>query len=482
MNGRRICSILGLVLLAEGAFMLPALLISLFCGEGASARAFALCMVLLFVVGFPLSWVRAEKQEMLARGGLVATGLTWLLLTLFGALPFWLSGAIPSFVDCLFETASGFTTTGASILNEIESLPRGVLYWRSFTNWLGGMGVLVFLLVLSPLSERNSGGGMHILRAESPGIHATKLVPRMHSSASILYIIYIVLTALEFLFLLCGGVPVFTAVTLSLSTAGTGGFTIMNDSVMSCSAYVQWVVTTFMFLFGVNFSIYFLLLIRQAGRAVKNEELRIYVTLTGVAAALLLWNTWGSYASVEESVRTALLQTVSFLTTTGFVSANYDLWPTVSKVILLLLMFVGGCAGSTAGGIKVVRISLMFKTARRSVYRMFHPNAVRLIHTDGELVDEETVSATSAWLLLYFIIIAAAMLLISRDGFSLETNFGAALTCMSNIGPGFGEIGATGNFSGFSTFSKLVLALTMLIGRLEIYPILVLFFPSVWKR
>ncbi|MCD7853092.1 MAG: TrkH family potassium uptake protein, partial [Oscillospiraceae bacterium] len=322
----------------------------------------------------------------------------------------------------------------------------------------------------------------HILRAESPGIHATKLVPRMRSSASILYIIYIVLTALEFLFLLCGDVPVFTAVTLSLSTAGTGGFTIMNDSVMSCSAYVQWVVTAFMFLFGVNFSIYFLLLIRQAGRAVKNEELRIYVTLTGVAAVLLLWNTWGSYASVEESVRTALLQTVSFLTTTGFVSANYDLWPTVSKVILLLLMFVGGCAGSTAGGIKVVRISLMFKTARRSVYRMFHPNAVRLIHTDGEIVDEETVSATSAWLLLYFIIIAAAMLLISRDGFSLETNFGAALTCMSNIGPGFGEIGATGNFSGFSAFSKLVLALTMLIGRLEIYPILVLFFPSVWKR
>ncbi|MCD8017267.1 MAG: TrkH family potassium uptake protein [Oscillospiraceae bacterium] len=480
MNGRMICNILGMAMLAEGAFMLPALAISLFCGEGAAARAFAVTVALLLALGLPAVRLKARRRDLYARSGLAATGLTWIVLSFFGALPFWFSGAIDSFAGCLFETASGFSTTGATILTDIEALPMGLLYWRSFTNWLGGMGVLVFLLVLSPLADRNSGGSMYLLRAESPGIHASKLVPRMNRSASILYMIYTALTVLEFVLLLCGRVPVFNAVTLAFSTAGTGGFAVTNDSLASYSPYVQWVVAAFMFLFGVNFNIYFLLLIRQVRKAAKNTELRVYVCITLIAAAVIFGSTWGSCSDFEERARTALFQVASILSTTGFSTVDFSAWPELSRTVMLLLMFVGGCAGSTAGGAKVVRIQLMFKAARRSIYRTFHPNAVRLIHSDGEIVDRETVSSVCEWFLLYFIIIAASALLISADGLSMETNITAAISCINNVGPAFGS--AAQNYACYSGFSQIILSLAMLIGRLEIYPILVLFLPAMYKK
>ena len=483
MNYRMIGNILGKVLLVAAAFMLPALLISLFRAETASALAFAASMAVIAAVGVPLAFaVKPQKKDIFARDGLMAVGLAWLLVSMFGALPFLLSGAIPNYIDCLFETASGFTTTGATILSEIESLPWGVLYWRSFTHWLGGMGVLVFLLVLHPLTSRNSGENMHLLRAESPGVRVSKLVPRMKDSASILYLIYIALTVLMFLFLVAGSVPVFDSLTLSFGTAGTGGFAIRNDSMASYSAYAQWVVAAFMFLFGVNFNVYFLLLLRQVRKAAKNEELRGYACIVFIAVVLILLNTSNYFESFGEGLRHSTFQVLSILSTSGFVTTDFDLWPQLSRTVLVLLMFIGACAGSTGGGAKVVRIQLMLKTARRSVYRAFHPNAVRLIHQDDEIVDDATVSSVSAYFLVYFLILAGSTLLISIDGHSLETNFTAAVSCMNNVGPGMAGVGATQNYAAFSGFSKIVLTLTMLIGRLEIYPMLALFIPSAWKR
>jgi trk system potassium uptake protein TrkH len=482
MNHRKILNIIGRIVSVEAAFMLPALLISAFRHERASAIAFAVSMAAGLVLGLALGLIRPKKEGMFAREGFVTVGIAWIAVSVVGALPFLLSGAVPNFIDCLFETVSGFTTTGASVIADVEALPRGLLYWRSFTHWLGGMGVLVFVLALSPLTQKDSGESMHLLRAESPGIKISKLVPRMKRSASILYAIYIVMTLLQIVLLLIDRLPLFDAVTLSFGTAGTGGFGIKNDSLASYSAYTQWVIAVFMMLFAVNFNIFYLILIGQARDAFKNEELRAYLVIIAAAVVTIMINSRGFFTSFGENLRTVFFQVSSLISSTGYSTADFDAWPQLSRTVLIAIMIVGACAGSTGGGAKVIRILVMFRSAARSIHKALHPTAVKLIHVDGEVLDRETVSSVNTYMALYFIILAAATLLISVDGMSFETNFTASLACLSNIGPGFGAVGPTCNFGGFSAFSKLVLTFVMLVGRLEIYPMLMLFVPSVWRK
>ncbi len=482
MNYRMIINIIAKIVGVEAAFMLPALLISLAKGESASATAFAVTMVLMAAIALPLAVRKARRVDFHAREGLVTVGLAWIVVSLFGALPFCISGAIPNFIDCFFETVSGFTTTGATILNEIESLPMGILYWRSFTHWLGGMGVLVFVLALSPLTEKDGGEGMHLLRAESPGIKISKLVPRMKRSAGILYAIYIALTVLQVIMLLLGRVPVFDAVTIAFGTAGTGGFAIKNDSLASYSAYTQWIVTVFMLLFSVNFNIYFLILLRQFRKVLRDEELRTFAFVVVAAIVIIVLNISGYYARFGDDLRHAAFQVASIISTTGFCTVDFDQWPQISRTLLVLLMFVGACAGSTGGGSKVVRVVVLFKNARRAVYKVFHPRAVKMVYLDGEILEDETANAVSNYYLLYFISLAAATMFITVDGFSMETNFTAVVACLNNVGPGMDGVGAVMNYGAFSMFSKIVLSIVMLIGRLEIYPILALAFPQVWKK
>ena len=482
MNYRAVFNIIGKVLVIVAVFMLPALILSLCLHESAGAVAFLVSIALCAAVGLPLALQKPKRADIFAREGFVTVGLAWIFVSLLGALPFLISGAIPNYIDCVFETVSGFTTTGATILRDVECHPRGILYWRSFTHWLGGMGVLVFLLILNPLSDKNTGEGMHLLRAESPGIKASKLVPRMKDSAKILYLIYIALTVLEFVLLIAGRMPVFDAICLSFGTAGTGGFGVLNDSVASYSPYCQWVITVFMLLFGVNFNVYFLLLVRKFKKALKNEELIVFASIVAVSIAVISVDIFRQCFGVEDTLRKAAFQVASIISTTGYSTADFDRWPQIARTILVALMFCGACAGSTGGGAKVIRILISFKAARRSIYKTMHPNSVRIIHVDGERIDDATVSAVGAYMLVYFIITAAAVLLVSLDGMSFETNFSAVAACLNNIGPGLGAVGPVCNYGAFSWLSKVVLTLSMLIGRLEIYPILLLFTPSVWRK
>lgn len=482
MNYRMIFSILGKVLCVEAAFMLPALVISLCCGERAAVFGFALTVLLLAALGVPLALLRVKRKEIFARDGLVTVGLVWLTVSLFGALPFFFSRAIPSYIDALFETASGFTTTGATILTEIASLPRGILYWRSFTHWLGGMGVLVFLLILSPFGQGSGGEAMHLLRAESPGVKIAKLVPRMRRSTGILYLIYVGLTVIMFLFLIAGKMPVFDSVCMALGVAGTGGFSVLNDSAAAYSPYCQWVITAFMLLFGVNFNIYFLLLLREAKRALRNEELRIYGAIVVAATAVITVNLLGTFATIGETVRHAAFQVASVMSTTGLTTVDFNKWPELSKTILVLLMFCGACAGSTAGGLKVVRVVMLFKSALRSIRKVMRPNAVSLMRMDGEVLDEETVRSVNSYLVVYWLVLLGTLLLVSLDGMDFATNFTASLTCLNNVGPGLNVVSPAGSFAPYSGFSKLVFTFTMLTGRLELYPMLALLCPSAWKK
>lgn len=482
MNYRMIFSILGKVLCVEAAFMLPALVISLCCGERAAVFGFALTVLLLAALGVPLALLRVKRKEIFARDGLVTVGLVWLTVSLLGALPFFFSRAIPSYIDALFETASGFTTTGATILTEIASLPRGILYWRSFTHWLGGMGVLVFLLILSPFGQGSGGEAMHLLRAESPGVKIAKLVPRMRRSTGILYLIYVGLTVIMFLFLIAGKMPVFDSVCMALGVAGTGGFSVLNDSAAAYSPYCQWVITAFMLLFGVNFNIYFLLLLREAKRALRNEELRIYGAIVVAATAVITVNLLGTFATIGETVRHAAFQVAAVMSTTGLTTVDFNKWPELSKTILVLLMFCGACAGSTAGGLKVVRVAMIFKSVRSSIHKVLHPNAVCLMRMDGEVLDEETARSVNSYLIVYWLVLLGTLLLVSLDGMDFATNFTASLTCLNNVGPGLNVVSPAGSFAPYSGFSKLVFTFAMLTGRLELYPMLALLCPSAWKK
>ena len=471
------------MLLIEGIFLIPALLISLFLGESAAAYGFAVTLGLIALVGGPMYFFcRDAKSAFYATDGMVCVAVSWLVLSLVGAIPFYVSEAIPSYIDALFETVSGFTTTGASILPEVEHMAKGLMYWRSFTHWVGGMGVLVFLLAIAPSKGNEQGFTMHLLRAESPGPSVGKLVPKMRKTAAILYFLYIILTVLDFLFLIVGGMPVFDAVCTAFGTAGTGGFGIKNDSIASYSPYLQNVTTVFMLLFGVNFSCYYLLTLRQIKNVLKDEELRLYVLIVLGSIGLVVWNLGDFYPTLEETVRHAAFQVSSIITTTGFATTDFDLWPSFSRTILLCLMVIGACAGSTGGGLKVARVLLLFKSLKRNIAQMLHPRKVQVIRNNGSVVSERIVANTNAYLCAYVVLMFGSFVLISLDGYSVGTNFSAVLSCLNNIGPGLELAGPTCNFSIFSTFSKLVLILDMLLGRLEIFPILVLFSLQTWKN
>ena len=482
MNVKMMGKFLSQIIAIEAVFMIPALLISLFCGETAAVNGFlwTLGIMLLLAGGLYLSCRKAGRLFG-AREGLVCVGFSWMALSLLGCLPFVISGNIPKFIDAFFETVSGFTTTGSSILSNVEALDRGMLYWRSFSHWLGGMGVLVFLLAIAP-GSKGTGFTMHLLRAESPGPDVGKLVPKMKQTAVILYSIYVVLTIVNVIFLLCGGMSLFESVCTAFGTAGTGGFGIKNDSLASYSPYLQNVTTVFMFLFGVNFSIYYLLLLKEFRGAFKDEELRLYVGLAVVSVALIVLNIRPLYDSLGETIRHAAFQVSSVMTTTGFATTNFDLWPSFSKTILMLLMVVGASAGSTGGGFKCIRVLLLFKILRRNIRQILNPQKVMVVRNNGKAVGEKVLANTNAYLAAYVVILIISTLLISVDGFDFETNLSAVLACFNNIGPGMAAVGPTCNFAAYSVFSKIILSINMLAGRLEIFPILVFLSRSTWRR
>ncbi len=482
MNYKMMGHYISLILAIEGVFMLPAMILSFADGDDAEGRSFIYTIIIIAAVACGLILLcRKPDKGFYAREGMVCVTLSWLLLSVAGCLPFCLSGAIPKFIDAFFETVSGFTTTGATILTDVEALPRGLLYWRSFSHWLGGMGVLVFMLAIVPAGGR-SGSTIHLMRAESTGPNVGKLVPKMRQTALILYILYIVLTIVNLLFLLFGGMPFFDAICTALGTAGTGGFGIKNDGMESYSPYIQGVCTVFMLLFGVNFTCYYLLLIGDVKSVLKNGELRMYLGVIAASTLLITLNIRGMYPSLFTSFHHAAFQVSSIITTTGFATVNFDLWPSFSKAILLLLMVIGACAGSTGGGFKCGRVLLLFRAMRRSIHRTLRPQKVEVVQADGQIVDEEVIARTNAYLCAYVAMLGLSFLAVSIDGFSVTTNLSAVLSCINNIGPGLETVGPIGNFSEYSAFSKAVLIFDMFAGRLELFPILVLFSRSTWRR
>ena len=476
MNKKLIFKILGIILGIEGVSLLIPFVIALVCRE--NTAVFGITALLCLAVGLPLSRLHTAKSRLQNRDGYVAVALGWIVLSAFGALPYALSGCC-GYVDALFETVSGFTTTGASIFGAPASLPRGIQLWRALTQWLGGMGVLVLLLALMPkLGE----GSVNLMKAESPGPQVDKLVPKVQSTAKILYGIYFGLTVIEFVFLLFGGMPVFESLLTAFGTAGTGGFGFRNDSFGSFSPYIQWVVTIFMILFGVNFNAYFLLLMRRFRRAAASEEVRAYFLIIAVAVGIITCNIYSMYNGLGEALRQAAFQVGSIITTTGFSSCDFDLWPTLSKEILVMLMFVGACAGSTGGGMKVSRILILGKTLKKELKQALHPQVVAPVRMDGKLLNHETIRATNVYVAAYIFIFAASFLLISLDGFDMVTNFTAIAATLNNIGPGLNQVGPMMNFGSYSNPAKLVMIFDMLAGRLEIFPMLVFFLPDTWRR
>lgn len=482
MNYRMMGKFISRILMVEAVFMLPALLIAMYHREQDTVFGFLTAIAVTLVTALFLYLLcRKAKKGFYAREGLVCVGASWIMMSLLGCLPFYFSREIPHFIDALFETVSGFTTTGASILPEVESMSMGNLYWRSFTHWLGGMGVLVFVLAISRGREKNDGSTMHLLRAESPGPKVEKLVPKMKDTTKILYVIYMFLTFLNVVFLLLGRMPLFDAVCTAFGTAGTGGFGIRNDSIAGYSPYLQDVCTVFMLLFGVNFSCYYMLTIRQVKNVFRDEELRFYLGVVVGSILLIAWNVRGFYTTAGETLRHAAFQVASIVTTTGFATTDFDLWPSFSKAILLGLMIVGACAGSTGGGFKCGRTLLLIKSLRRNVRQILHPRKVQVVRVNGQMVDERVLDNTNAYLAAYAFIVVFSFIVISIDGFSPMTNFSAVLACFNNIGPGLEGVGPTCNFGDYGLISKAMLIVDMLAGRLEIFPILILFSRSTWS-
>lgn len=483
MNVKSISRTVGLILLITGIFQVFPLLIAVIDHEPRNILAYIESLCLILLVGSALLlFSRGGNRMFSAQEGFAATGLSWIFMSAFGALPFFLSGQIPSYVDAFFEMVSGFTTTGASILTDVEALSRCNLFWRSFSHWLGGMGVLVFLLAVVPGARKNGGTGIYLMRAESPGPSVDKLTPHLRQTAMILYGIYILLTALCIVCLLLGGMPVFDSFCIAFGTAGTGGFAIKNSSMGGYSYFLQTVVTVFMFLFGVNFSLYYMLLLRKFKAVFKNEELRLYFGIAAGSIVLIAINISCMYNTVYEAVHHAAFQVVSIMTTTGYGTVDFEQWPAFSKAILLSLMFIGASAGSTGGGLKVSRVLLLMKSIRRTIRKALHPRRVQPVYMDGRAVSEEVCDNVNAYLAIYCVILVLSFAIISVDGFSIGTNFSAVASCFNNIGPGFELVGATQNFSIYSDLSKIILSLDMLLGRLEIFPLLLLLSPDTWSR
>jgi trk system potassium uptake protein TrkH len=479
MNYRMISYVIGFVLKIEAALMALALAVALIYGEQ-SAWALGITMGITLVAGFLIGLKKPENKTIHIKEGLITVALSWIVMSLFGTLPFFISGTIPSYLDGLFEVVSGFTTTGASILTDIEILPKGILFWRSLTHWLGGMGILVFVLTILPIS---TGHSLHLMRAESPGPETSKLVPNMAKTAKILYSIYFAMTVIEIGALMIAGMSLYDAAVHAFGTAGTGGFSVRNLSIAAYdSVAIDTIITVFMILFGVNFSLYYLLLAKNFKQVFKSEELRIYIITILVSMVIITINILPLYSSVIESVRYSTFQVGSIITTTGYATTDTNIWPQLSKTVLILLMFFGASAGSTGGGLKAVRVLLLFKSAKRDVGKLLYPNTVKIVSLDNKKVSEDTISGVKTFFFIYMMITTISILLVSLNGYDLETSATAVIACINNIGPGFGMVGATGNYAAFSEFSKIVLSFDMLVGRLEVYPMLILFIPSVWRK
>ena len=478
MNYRMIKYTLGWLMMFEAGFFLVPMITAVVYGEWKTLAAFAISALICLGIGFLCVHKKPEKTGIFAREGFVIVSLSWILLSVFGALPFIFSGVTTNFVDALFETASGFTTTGSTIFGDVESLPKAILMWRSFTHWVGGMGVLVFIMVFLPLG---GGQNMHIMRAESPGPEVSKLVPRVKQTAVILYSIYLGMTVLLFIALLVSKMSLFEAINTAFATAGTGGFGFRNDSFASFSAVQQIVVTVGMLAFSINFNSYYLIL-RFKFRDAINSEVKTFVLIVLAAIGIITLNIYQSYGSIWEAMRHAAFTVASLISTTGFGTENFDLWPSLSKTVLVLIMFIGACAGSTGGGMKVSRLIIAFKGFLREIYTLIHPKQVKAITIDKRPVDREVVRSVNAYLACYILVFTGSLLLLTLDNKDLITNFTAVTATINNIGPGLGEVGPVENFSGFSIFSKLVLTFNMIAGRLELFPMLILFSPATWKK
>jgi len=480
MNFKMVLKSLGILLICEALLMLPSFLVALFYADG-DAVSFAVSIVMLAVLGFLMLKVKPASRSIYARDGFAIVAFGWILISFFGGLPFYLSGAIPSYVDCFFESSSGFTTTGATILKQIEGLPRGILFWRSFTHWIGGMGVLIFTLAILPSV---GVGRLHLMKAESPGPSPDKLVPKIGNTAKILYGIYLLLSLVLVLLLLAGGMSLYDSLIHMFGTAGTGGFSNKNASVGAFNnTYIYIVITVFMFLFGINFTLYYNILKGNVKSALKDVELRVYFGIVAVSILLIALNINGTvFKSVWESLMHSAFQVTSIITTTGYVTTDFNQWPVFSKYILVLLMFIGASAGSTGGGMKVIRVVILVKVIKRELMKIIHPRSICSVKIGGKPVDEESTTGVLAFFFFYMLLFAVAILIVSLDGKPLETTVTAVACTIGNVGPGLDEVGPIGNFSEFSNLSKLVFSLIMIIGRLEIYPILLLAVPSFWKR
>ena len=479
MNRRMVLYTVGTVAKIEAALMVLPLIVSLIYKESCAVD-FLISIGIALVTGFALTVIfKPGSKVIYAKEGFVIVSLAWFVLSLIGALPFYISREIPSYVDALFETVSGFTTTGASILTDVEAMSKGMLFWRSFTHWVGGRGVLVFVMAIIPkVSDRS----IHILRAEAPGPIVGKIVPKMKQTATILYVIYIALTVVTFVFLLVGGMPLFDSIIHAVGTAGTGGFGIKSDSIGSYSPYIQWVLTGAMIAFGVNFNLYYFMLIKRYKSAIKNEEFMLFAAIVVISTAIIAFNVSPLYSTVEETLRHSAFQVATVLSTTGFSTVDFNQWPGLAKTILFILMFCGGCAGSTAGGFKVSRILLLSKTIKRELKKMIHPRSVSVVRLDGKKVEESTLTSLHSYFAIYIALFAIVVVLLGLDAFDLETNITAAASCLNNIGPGLGAAGPAESYALFSPFSKLLLSFTMLLGRLEIFPLVLALSPSTWSK
>lgn len=475
-----IAYILGNIIRIEGALLAIPTFVAFWYKESHEAIAFIATIIACLMVGTLLIRREPQNKRIYGREGFVVVALSWIVMSLLGAFPFYLSGTINGYINCFFETVSGFTTTGATILTEIEGLPMSILFWRSFTHWIGGMGILVFTLAIIPLGDDRT---MYLMKAEAPGPMVSKLVPKVKSTAMLLYKIYIALTVIEMVLLLLGGMPLFDSIVNAFSTAGTGGFAIKNASIAGYNnAYFEYVITVFMLLFGVNFNLYYLMILKDVKNIWKNEELRYYIGIVFASIALITVNIYHMYPTLESAFRHAAFQVAAIVTTTGFATANFDVWPEFSKTLIFCLTILGACAGSTGGGIKVSRVIILVKSAYREIKRIVHPRSVNLIKLDGAKIEEDIISGVTGYIVVYLLLLLGSFILISLDNYDFITSLTSVVTCLGNVGPGFAMVGPEENFLFFSGFSKVVLCMDMLLGRLEIFPIIMLFTPSIWKK
>lgn len=477
MNNSIIRYVLGYVLRIEAALLLLPILVAMIYQED-TFSAFVVVAAGAFVLGSLMTWKKPRDTSVYIKEGCVATALCWIIMSIVGCLPFVMTGAIPSFTDALFETISGFTTTGSSVVNDLDVLPKSILFWRSFTHWIGGMGVLVFMLAVIPTI---GGSSMNIMKAESPGPVVGKLVPKVRQTAATLYKIYIVMTVIQIIFLLLGRMPLLEAIMITFGTAGTGGFAVSNAGLASYSPYCQWVIAIFMMLFGVNFNAYYLIIMKKVRDAFKMEEIRGYFLMIASATALIFINIYDGTMTIEHTLRDVFFQVSSLSTSTGFVMVDYDQWPAFAKTVLIIVMFIGACAGSTGGGLKITRVELLFKSMFHEIYTYIHPKSVKKIKSDGKTVPEETIRSIQIYFFIFMVIFSVSLLLISLEGRDFESNFVAVLTAINNMGPGMSQFGPIENFSSMTVLSKYVMMFDMLAGRLELFPMIILFNPRVLK-